>query len=96
MFNAEIGHWYRITGMTDPVEIITIDDQDDRIELQHYDGLIESLDFTDWQALAPIEIETPEEWSAPFDHERFDVHPNELFLDYNPRDAVPVKLLKSA
>ncbi|WMS88322.1 DUF6763 family protein [Pleionea litopenaei] len=82
MLNADIGHWYRLASASDPVEVIAIDEADDKIELQHFHGEIESFDFTDWLALFPVEVESPEDWTGPFEMERQDICPSQLFSDY--------------
>ncbi|WP_144395015.1 DUF6763 family protein [Pleionea sediminis] len=88
MNNAEIGHWYRINFTLEPVEVIGLDDNEQTIELQHYEGEIESLDVNDWESLTPIEVDAPDDWSGAYEVERQDVHPDILFVEYNIHDAL--------
>ncbi len=88
MNHAEIGHWYRINFAADPVEVISLDDNEQTIEFQHFEGEIESLDVSDWQSLIPVEVEAPEDWSGAYEMERQDVQPDRLFFEYNINDAL--------
>ncbi|PWK50074.1 DUF6763 family protein [Pleionea mediterranea] len=88
MNNAEIGHWYRINFAADPVEVIALDDNEQVVEFQHFEGEIESLDLTDWQSLTPREVEAPEDWSGPYEMEWQDINPESVFMDYTLEEAV--------
>lgn len=88
MINAEIGHWYRIDFSPDPVEVVSLDDDEQVVEFQHFDGEIEALELSDWQSLTPVEVDAPEDWSGPFEMDRQDIHPNRLFVEYTRSDAL--------
>jgi hypothetical protein len=88
MIHAEVGHWYRIEYSSDPVEVVSLDDDDQTVEIQHFNGEIEAIDVNDWLSLSPIEVQAPEDWSGPFEMERQDIEPNRLFLDYTRSDAL--------
>jgi hypothetical protein len=36
MINAAIGHWYRISYSPDPVEVVSLDDDEQVVEIQHF------------------------------------------------------------
>ncbi|MEE4245060.1 MAG: DUF6763 family protein [Kangiellaceae bacterium] len=91
MNTPEIGHWYRLTVNRDPVEVVALDDNETQIELEHFDGEIESLDHEQWLALEPVEVSAPEDWSGPFEMDRQDVNHEQLFQDYQR----PTPLIKS-
>jgi hypothetical protein len=65
-----VGNWYRFTD-GNLFEIVALDGDDGTIELQHFDGTVEELDFEDWAARwEDGEIETaaaPEDWSGSVD-----------------------------
>lgn len=68
---ARIGDWYRsING--DRFEIVALDEDEDTLEIQHFDGAIEELDFDTWREMEVGPIEPPEDWSGSFDIERDD------------------------
>ncbi|NVJ61248.1 MAG: hypothetical protein HWE27_12710 [Gammaproteobacteria bacterium] len=82
MQNAEIGHWYKISVSNDPVEVTSLDNDDQTIEFQHYDGEIEVLEYDQWAELYPIEIDSPEESSTLFEVELANSNPMDLLADY--------------
>lgn len=62
----EIGSWYR--SMADPMfKVIALDEDDDSIEIQYFDGDIQELDLDSWQRMEIEAVEEPEDWSGPFD-----------------------------
>lgn len=44
-----------------------MDDQDATVELQHFDGTIEELDFDSWYATDMERAHAPEDWSGSVD-----------------------------
>jgi len=65
-----IGDWYRYSG-GELFEVVAIDEDEGTIEIQHFDGTVEELDFDDWAtSWHDREIETaaaPEDWSGSVD-----------------------------
>jgi hypothetical protein len=68
---AIIGEWYRDHAGA-LFEVVAIDDMDATIEIQHFDGTIEELDFEMWPEVAVGQVEPPEDWSGSMDMERED------------------------
>jgi hypothetical protein len=70
-----IGEWYRIKG-GDLFEVVAVDEDDDTVELQHFDGTVEELELADWHTRfssgAIIEADAPEDWSGSADQDRED------------------------
>jgi len=63
-------------------------DRDDRtIEIQHYDGMIEELDFASWEQSHIVQSNPPEDWSGAYDMSPLDYgvdvenHTDSLDLD---------------
>ena len=70
-----VGQWYR--GVTNELfEVVAIDDQDETIEIQYFDGTVEEMDTEDWRSQwADREIETaepPEDFTGSMDVESTD------------------------
>jgi len=82
--NAEIGHWYRPFGSMQLFEVVAIDEDDQSIEIQYFDGEIESLDFQSWYYLAPQESAPPEDWTGPYELESQDPS----FNEYSRQEAL--------
>ena len=77
---AEVGDWYRYTN-GDLFEVVAVDEDDETIEMQHFDGTIEEIDFESWQSQwqdkAFEKAEAPEDWSGSVDMEREDYDEDE-------------------
>ena len=66
-----IGDWYKsING--DRFEIVALDDDEATLEIQHFDGAIEEIDFDTWSEMEIDAIEPPEDWSGSYDLSRDD------------------------
>jgi len=61
-----IGDWYK-NSLNQAFEIVAIDEADETIEVQFYDGEVAEFDRESWQMLEIVPIAPPEDWSAPFD-----------------------------
>jgi hypothetical protein len=66
-----IGEWYQAVN-GDKFEIVALDDDEATLEIQHYDGAVEEVDFDSWEELEAFSIEPPEDWSGSLDIERED------------------------
>ena len=64
-YHPIIGDWYR-NGTGQSFEIVAVDENDESIEIQYYDGDIEEVDFETWASLNIEHIEPPEDWTGPF------------------------------
>jgi hypothetical protein len=69
-----IGQWYR--GPTgDLFEVVAVDNDDDTIEIQFFDGTLEEYDQDTWKTQGIVEADAPEDWtgSVDVDQEDYDV-----------------------
>ncbi len=71
-----VGQWYR--GGTDALfEVVAIDDQDQTIEIQFFDGSVTEIDFEAWNEQLRDELleaaDAPEDWSGAVDVEVADL-----------------------
>lgn len=70
-FTPRVGDWYQsING--DRFEIVALDEEEGTLDMQHYDGAIEEVDFDSWREMDVDAIEAPEDWSGSFDITRDD------------------------
>jgi hypothetical protein len=71
-----VGEWYR-GGTNELFEVVAIDDQDETIEIQYFDGSVTEIDFESWNdQLREEQLETadaPEDWSGAVDVEAVDL-----------------------
>lgn len=71
-----VGQWYR--GDTNQLfEVVAIDDQDETIEIQYFDGTVTEVDFDSWNEQLLDELidmaDAPEDWSGAVDVEAEDL-----------------------
>lgn len=75
-----VGSWYRLRGGrtgSELFEVVAVDENDATIEMQHFDGTVEELDFDSWEEQwedSLIETaQAPEDWTGSVDVEPEDV-----------------------
>ncbi|MGD8378288.1 MAG: hypothetical protein PVJ40_02065 [Gammaproteobacteria bacterium] len=90
---AIVGEWYR-DAHGQVFEVVAVDDDDQTVEIQYFDGTVEEVDQDSWGELGPVAAEPPEDWSGSLDIERADygvdledIHPDDWSnpLDYLDR-----------
>jgi hypothetical protein len=71
-----VGQWYR-GGTNELFEVVAIDDQDQTIEIQYFDGSVTEMDFDSWNEQLLDELidaaDPPEDWSGAVDVEAEDL-----------------------
>ena len=61
-----IGTWFRRpNGVL--FEVVAADEDDATIEIQHFDGTIDEVDFDAWPGLLLLEVNAPEDFSGSLD-----------------------------
>lgn len=70
-FEPRIGDWYQAVN-GDKFEIVALDEDEATLEIQHYDGAVEEIDFDTWDEMEIVSIEPPEDWSGSYDLDRDD------------------------
>ncbi|GAC1302987.1 MAG: hypothetical protein NVSMB10_04500 [Steroidobacteraceae bacterium] len=71
-----VGQWYR--GTTNELfEVVAIDDMDESIEIQYFDGTVTEMDFDTWNEHLYDRMldaaDAPEDWSGAVDVEAEDL-----------------------
>ena len=71
-----IGQWYR--GATNELfEVVALDDQDETIEIQFFDGTVTEMDLDTWNQQVHDQVldaaDAPEDWSGAIDIESADL-----------------------
>ncbi len=67
-----IENWYQDIESGRAFQVIAVDEENDSIEVQFYNGDIGEFDFGSWRDSAITPIEPPEDASAPFDDVEID------------------------
>jgi hypothetical protein len=61
-----IGQWFRRpNGVL--LEVVAVDEGDDTIEVQFFDGTIDEIDIEAWREQLLVEVSAPEDWSGSVD-----------------------------
>ena len=63
----EIGCWYENLEQETIFEVVSIDDDDQTVGIQYFDGEIEALDIENFVTLPLKAIDQPEDWSGPYE-----------------------------
>jgi hypothetical protein len=62
-----VGNWYKRIDDDHPFRVVEIDEDEDTVTVQHFDGDLEAIDSSAWFDM-DIEIaEEPEDWTGPVD-----------------------------
>lgn len=61
------GQWYRHIDKGQLFRVVSIDEDDDLIEIQYFDGDLEELDSEAWFSMDLDLSEAPEDWTGPVD-----------------------------
>lgn len=66
-----IGNWFQRPNGT-LFEVVAIDEDDDTVEIQLFDGTISEIDVENWPHLLLVEVSPPEDWSGSVDMDPVD------------------------
>jgi hypothetical protein len=61
-----IGKWFRRPDGT-LLEVVAVDEDDNTIEIQLFDGTIDEVELDVWAASLLVEVAAPEDWSGSVD-----------------------------
>ncbi|MFA5531514.1 MAG: DUF6763 family protein [Thiohalomonadaceae bacterium] len=65
-YAPEAGNWYKDeTGAS--FQVIFVDEGDGSVEVQYFDGSLESFDMETWEEMVLTHRAPPEDWSGPYD-----------------------------
>ncbi|MEZ5564323.1 MAG: DUF6763 family protein [Gammaproteobacteria bacterium] len=71
----EIGNWFRGNGKV--FEVVAVDEKDQTVEIQHFDGTVEEVDGDVWREMLALPVDAPEDWSGSMDVDSEDLPENE-------------------
>lgn len=80
-FESVVGHWYRYLDKGQGFVVVALDDSQALIEIQHYDGDVEEVDFDSWYEMEIEPTVAPKDWIGPWDDIELDD------LDYADSDT---------
>lgn len=59
--------WYRQEDQNREFQVVSLDEDEGTVNLQHFDGELETVDIDDWYVMEIEPIETPADWVGPED-----------------------------
>ena len=62
----KIGQWFRRPNGT-LLEVVAVDEADDTVEIQFFDGTIDEVELDAWRDQMLVEVSPPEDWSGSVD-----------------------------
>ena len=71
-FEPVVGHWYRYLDKGQGFAVVALDDSQALVEIQHYDGDVEEIDFDSWYEMEIEPTVAPKDWVGPLDDIEFD------------------------
>ena len=63
------GQWYENLEEDDSFRVLSVDEDEELVEIEYLDGEIEELDIDAWHELDLERIAQPEGWTAPEDED---------------------------
>ena len=61
-----VGNWYQ-TFEGEILKVVALDQDEQSVEIQFYDGTVEEYDTDTWEELVQSGAEPPEDWAGSFD-----------------------------
>lgn len=62
-----VGGWYKHLDKGQVFRVIEVDEDNDMIEVQHFDGDLEQFDSDEWFEMDLVRAAEPEDWTGPVD-----------------------------
>jgi hypothetical protein len=59
--------WYLDRRTGDMFQVVSVDDEDDSIDIQYADGAVEEKSLDEWATIALVGCDQPEDWVGPYD-----------------------------
>jgi hypothetical protein len=78
----QVGDWYRRLDKGESFQVINVDDATGNVEIQSFDGELDSIDTDDWEQLQLEATAQPEDWTGSLE----DVEPDDVTQDDSPSD----------
>lgn len=68
-YDPVAGKWYRDLEEDETFQVLSVDEDEELVEIQHLDGDVEEIDLDTWHELDVEPTEEPEGWSGSGDDE---------------------------
>ncbi|MEJ0008894.1 MAG: DUF6763 family protein [Steroidobacteraceae bacterium] len=78
----EVGDWYQRAGTGEIFQVVSVDESSASVQIQTFDGQLESVEAEDWEELPLTVAAAPEDWTGALE----DVEPDDITEDDLPSD----------
>jgi hypothetical protein len=79
---AEVGDWFQRSDTGEVFQVVSLDAAS--VQVQSFDGQLDSIETEDWEELPLIAAAEPEDWTGPLD----ELEPDDVTEDDSPSDRV--------
>ena len=91
--DPRVGRWYRCIDDEELFKVVSIDEDEDRIEIRYADGDLEELDSAGWVEMDLERAEEPDDWRDPDEEDEAEdaatVLPDDADDEGRPRRPAP-------
>ena len=63
----QAGDWYRRLDKGEPFQVISVDEESGSVEIQSFDGELDSIEAEEWTQLELAPAVGPEDWTGALD-----------------------------
>ena len=78
----EVGDWYQNFDEGTIFQVVSVDTASGTVQIQTFDGEVDSIDEEDWEQLPLVTAAAPEDWTGALE----DVDPDDVTEDDSPSD----------
>jgi hypothetical protein len=82
----QVGDWYLNQDKGEPFQVVSVDAASETVQIQSFDGGLDSIEMEDWEQSPRVTTAAPEDWTGPLD----DVEPDDVNEDDSPSDGAAV------
>ena len=78
----QVGEWYQNEDKGEPFQVVSVDAASETVQIQSFDGELDSIEMDDWEQMPLVATAAPEDWTGPLD----DLEPDDINEDDSPSD----------
>lgn len=78
----QVGSWYKNLDEGAIFQVVSMDAASGTVEIQSFDGAVDSIEAEDWEQLRLVAAAAPEDWTGALEN----VDPDDVTEDDSPSD----------
>jgi hypothetical protein len=78
----QVGDWYQNQDKGEPFQVVSVDAASGTVQIQSFDGELDSIEMEDWERIPLVSAAAPEDWTGPMG----DMEPDDVNEDDSPSD----------